>query len=312
MRWIDIPPEPVLYLRSSDKMSVNYSAKNSSAKASDWSWDKNLDKQTSWPEQKEDASPANDSRAIAVNPLAQNSERKSYTEFSSAECSPSPVYHFNKARVNNVSLDSSSEQSMTGSPSSTTTDSVTYTWEAPMTKILPRLYIGSYDNAMDEPKLKWTGITHILSLVGKSCPVDFVEQQNIPMHDLGRTDLKGVIEKVSKFIKLGQEAGNKILIHCLSGQNRSASVVIGYRMIYHKETLYNVHKRLKSLRPLVQINVGYAKQLLALEKEIFGKNSLPSDWMERGEFNLITGEVEYKHENVNSVQHREMYDSKQL
>jgi len=288
MEQIDISLEPELYFQSRDERSVDYSYKSllKSRMASNWSADQKLDKQAWWPELIENASTADASTAITEH--SSDKERRK----SSAKSS--------QRKSSCVSLDSSStEQS----------DSVIYTWEpVPMTKILPRLYIGSYDNAMDELELRAKGITHILSLFGKSWSVDFAQQENIPMHDLGRSDLKVVLAKASKFMELGQRDGCKILVHCQGGQNRSATVVIAYQMIYQNETLYRAHKRVKSLRPLVQVNVGYAKQLLALEKEIFGKNSLPCDWMERGEFNITTGEVEYRHENMNSVQHRVIFD----
>jgi len=177
-----------------------------------------------------------------------------------------------------------------------------------MTKILPHLYLGSYDDAINELELQENGITHILSLFGKKSHVDFVEHEICPMHDLGRTDLKKVLRKVSKFVELGQLDDNNILIHCQSGQNRSAVLVIALIMKNQEKDLYHTHKQVKSLRPIIQINEGYAKQLLKLEKDIFGKNSLPCEWMERGECDLSTGEVTYKYEQINSAQYREMYD----
>jgi len=177
-----------------------------------------------------------------------------------------------------------------------------------MTKILPHLYLGSYDDAINELELHEKGITHILSLFGKKSHVDFVQHEIFPMHDLGKTDLKKVLQKVSKFVESGQQDDNNVLIHCQSGQNRSAVLVIALIMKNEEKELYHAHKQVKRLRPIIQINEGYAKQLLTLEKEILGKNSLPSEWMERGEFDLTTDEVTFKYELINSAQYREMFD----
>jgi len=199
---------------------------------------------------------------------------------------------------------SSTQRTLTESctSSSSTNDPVT------MTKILPHLYLGCYDDAINELELQKKGITHILSLFGKKSHVDFVQHEISPMHDLGRTDVKKVLEKVSKFVEVGQLDGNNILIHCQSGQNRSAVLVIALMMKNLQRELYHSHKHVKSLRPIIQINEGYAKQLLTLEKEIFGKNSLPSDWMEREDIDLTTGEVTYKYEQLNSAQYKELFD----
>jgi len=71
-----------------------------------------------------------------------------------------------------------------------------------------------------------------------------------------------------------------------------------------KKTLYRAHKYVKERRPMVQIHPAYAKQLLALEKEIFGQNSLPPDGMEQGSFDTTTGDIKFKYEHLNSEQHR--------
>jgi len=191
-----------------------------------------------------------------------------------------------------------SERTVTTSTSSTTSD--TY-FPIAMTRILSHLYLGSYDDAINEPQLKAKRITHVISLIGKKSPVDFLQVKRIPMHDSGKSNLKKVMEKVSIFMKLAQQDGKGVLIHCLSGQNRSATVVIALLMIIKKKTLSSAYKTVKSLRPVVQINERYAKQLLALERERFGKNTLPCDWMERGEIDIATGEVTYKYENLNSI-----------
>jgi len=285
-----------------DNLNLNRSSEKSLdyVKSTDLSLDPQLPQQTEYSEIPDNGDHANRHRpTVIIESSPPNSGSKLSFKLSSLVLSPprSCLLDMQKKEMSNISLVSGS-----------TTHTNTYA-PVPMTKILPHMYIGSYDNAMDELELKAKGITHILSLMGRNWPLDFVEQQVISMHDRGRTNLKGVLEKISKFMELGQEDDNNILVHCQSGQNRSATVVIAYLLIYHNWTLYRAHKRLKMLRPLVQINEGYAKQLLALEKEIFGKNSLPSDWMERGEVNITTGEVAYKHENMNSTQHRAMFDS---
>jgi len=288
-----------------DNLHMNCSSEKSSksaVKLPDFSVDTKSGQQTEYSEIIENGDPANRHRGkVIIKSYPTNSGSKSSLKLNKL---PSMAWSSPKACLHNVRKRASNTSHAKGSSSNT----ISYA-PVPMTNILPHIYIGSYDNAMDEVELKAEGITHILSLMGKNWPLDFVEQKAISMHDLGRTNLKGALQKVSKFMELGQQDENNILVHCQSGQNRSATVVIAHLLIHHNETLYSAHKRVKKLRPLVQISEGYAKQLLALEKEMFGTNSLPSDWMEREEVNMATGEVAYKHENVNSAQHRVMFDS---
>jgi len=177
----------------------------------------------------------------------------------------------------------------------------------PMTKVRPRLYVGTLDDANNEKELRAKGITHILSLIGHKSSVKWVKHKHKPMNDYGKTDLKGVLKEVLVFMEEGQKEGNSLLVHCQSGQNRSATVVIAFLMMSCQKTLFLSHKELKNLRPVVQINVEYAKQLLELEKELFKENSLPSNWMERGSFDHTKLEVKYRYENMTVTQHGRLY-----
>jgi len=300
---IYFPTEQDFSSFSTENLPTKCSSKKSleSVMLSDWSLDKKLNQQSLYPEIVENIDPAHLRRATEIVKSSATNSSSGAAKLNSFACSPNIPHLLGvQKNISNLSCISLSQQS--------SVHTITYA-PVPMTKILPHMYIGCYENAMEEHVLKAKGITHILSLIGRTWPLDFVEQEIISMHDLGRTNVKGLLEKVSKFMEAGQKEGSNILVHCQSGQNRSATLVIAHLMMYHNETLYRAHKRVKRLRPVVQINAGYAKQLLALEKEIFGRNSLPSDWMEREEVNMATGEVAYKHENMNSLQHRVMFDS---
>lgn len=176
-----------------------------------------------------------------------------------------------------------------------------------MTEVHPHLYLGTFDDANNVDELKEKEITHILSLIGPKSTVKGVEHKHVPMNDYGYTDLNRVLKQVFEFMEDGQKDGNNLLVHCQSGQNRSATVVIAFKMMKFRKTLFLSHRELKMLRPIVQINVNYAKQLLELEKELFKVNSLPSNWMERGTFDQTTLEVKYRHENMTLTQHRSLF-----
>jgi len=162
---------------------------------------------------------------------------------------------------------------------------------------------------MNELELKAKKITHILSLIGPRSTIDFVKHEHFPMSDHGKTDVKRVLAGASEFIKEGQEGGNHLLVHCQSGQNRSPTLLIAHLMVNEKKTLYLAHKWLRNLRPLVHINVHYAKQLLELEKELFHKNSLPSSWMEFGGFGEESGEIVFKYEDMDTAHQKAMFQS---
>jgi len=176
----------------------------------------------------------------------------------------------------------------------------------PMTKVHSNLYIGSEENSNEEDLLNSKGITHILSLIGHQSSVEMVERKQYPMDDKGRSDIKDVLDEVYEFMESGQKENNNLLVHCKLGQNRSAVVVIAFLMKKFKKTLHRAHRDLKKARPIVQVNVDYAKQLLELEREYFGNNSLPLNWMER-EYNEAANDVVYKHEDLTTLRQSLMF-----
>jgi len=170
----------------------------------------------------------------------------------------------------------------------------------PMTKVHSNLYIGNWENANDEAELKSKGITHILSVISHQSSVEWVERKQRAMHDKGRSNIEEVLDEVFEFMEEGQKGNNNLLVHCQLGQNRSAVVIIGFLMRKEKKTLHRAHRELRKLRPIVQVNVDYAKQLLELELKLFGKNTIPLNWMER-EYDEAANDVFYKHENLTTV-----------
>jgi len=186
---------------------------------------------------------------------------------------------------------------------SITTDSYSI---LPMTKVHSNLYIGNQENSNEVDLLNSKGITHILSLIGNQSCVGKVERKIYPMHDDGRSDIKDVLDEVYEFMESGQKEDNNLLVHCKLGQNRSAVVVIAFLMKKFKKTLHRAHRDLRKVRPIIQVNVDYAKQLLDLERDYFGNNSLPSNWME-SEYNEAANEVVFKHEDLTTLHQSFMF-----
>jgi len=187
-------------------------------------------------------------------------------------------------------------------------DCSSYYIPLPMTQVLPTLFIGNHNNASNEEALKQKGITHILTLISYQTRFSWAKQLQCPMHDGGRSNIKDVLDKVYDFMVEGQKGNNKLLVHCHCGQNRSAVVIILFLMKNAGKILFRAHRDLKQLRPIVQVNVEYAKQLLEFERELFGKTSLPPEWMER-ESNEEEDNVTFKYEDLNTHRHGHLSES---
>jgi protein-tyrosine phosphatase len=74
--------------------------------------------------------------------------------------------------------------------------------------------------------------------------------------------------EVHKIINEAVSKNKNVIVHCAAGMSRSASLVIAYLMIennWHYEEAYNHVKR---KRPIIDPNIGFVKQLKAIEYKI--------------------------------------------
>eukprot|EP00798_Chlamydomonas_sp_ICE-L_P009418 gene9418-18407_t len=99
-------------------------------------------------------------------------------------------------------------------------------------KIVPGLYLGSFMAEQNLDKLKTEGITHVLCVANDldaSHPDEFKYLQ-IMISDRPTSDLVTHFPKCFAFIDEAIEQQGSVLVHCMAGVSRSASVVIGYIM----------------------------------------------------------------------------------
>jgi len=175
--------------------------------------------------------------------------------------------------------------------------------QLPITEVTSQIFLGSFENAKDEKKLNDLGITHIISLIGPKHPVEGIKLKHKPMSDYGRTDLKKVVKLLWPFIIESQKVCNKLFVHCQSGQNRSATLVIAILMKlkygHHGDNkLIDAYAMVKRKRPIVQIIEKYAKQLSNLESELFGTTTMPANWMRIESYCMDTGKVVFQGERL--------------
>jgi len=111
-----------------------------------------------------------------------------------------------------------------------------------------------------------------------------------PMSIDGQTKLKQVMDELWPLIAESQKPGKALFIHCMNGQNRSATVVLAILMQQWGKKLNEAWELLKKKRPTVQIDERYATQLLKTELELFGSNSLPDNWIKTASYNMKSGE----------------------
>eukprot|EP01126_Amoeba_proteus_P020425 TRINITY_DN2077_c0_g1_i21.p1 TRINITY_DN2077_c0_g1~~TRINITY_DN2077_c0_g1_i21.p1 ORF type:complete len:263 (-),score=46.67 TRINITY_DN2077_c0_g1_i21:72-860(-) len=129
--------------------------------------------------------------------------------------------------------------------------------------ILEGLYLGSIMDTRSIVTLRELGIKRILSV----CSEDVYKHpeilyKKIDLQDDMNQQLLSVLPECFEFIDL-INCGN-VLVHCVRGISRSASVVIAYMMVHRGMPLKEAHKFVKSKREMIYPNGNFLDQLKKL------------------------------------------------
>src|SRR5437870_10377941 len=107
------------------------------------------------------------------------------------------------------------------------------------------------------------GITHILTIivgVGPIYPEQFT-YKNVSICDDESSDIYQYFDDCIQFIDDAIEKGGKVLVHCMCGISRSATIVAAYlidKCHYSDEEAINI---IKEYRDCINPNPGFRRQL---------------------------------------------------
>lgn len=125
------------------------------------------------------------------------------------------------------------------------------------------VFIGDISSACNEEKLQSLGITHILTAilgVAPQYPATFI-YKNVPIRDIESEDIKSHLAECIEFIDSAVASGGKILVHCVCGVSRSATIVAAWVMTKHGYSVEETIQKLKDCRECVEPNPAFKKQL---------------------------------------------------
>jgi len=167
-------------------------------------------------------------------------------------------------------------------------------------EILPSLFLGSQVDSMKDARLTELKVTHILSVMsGHQHNVPGCKLLTVAMADNGNSSLADVMNRSFGFIEESQQHGNKLLIHCHLGQNRSPTVVIAWLMTECNMSMHDAYLLVKSKRDIIHPHKLYIQQLREYEKQLYGVYSVLPDFLT---VTYNNGQLNILHENWTSVQ----------
>ncbi|KAH7061885.1 dual specificity protein phosphatase 12 [Auriculariales sp. MPI-PUGE-AT-0066] len=137
-----------------------------------------------------------------------------------------------------------------------------------MDEILPGLFLGPWEYALDAEDLTRAGITHVLSVMRmpKSLPVPVavVAARNtlmLPILDSPTFDILQHLPRCVDFVRQALDGGGRIYVHCQAGISRSATVVTAYIIQTQGLSVQSALEFVRAKRKCVQPNAGFMEQL---------------------------------------------------
>lgn len=136
-----------------------------------------------------------------------------------------------------------------------------------ISEISGNLFLGSAKASRSLDLLTSNGITHIVNIAGRQCfPGQFIYKR-VHFDDVEEFDELEKLREIFLWLDVTTaDAKAKVLVQCMGGISRSASVVIGYLVWSKKLTLDEAVAYVKNRRP--QIRPRQLGAIKAIETEV--------------------------------------------
>ena len=158
-----------------------------------------------------------------------------------------------------------------------------YRHSGPASIIDGQLYLGDYSDANSFGLLTELGISHVLNCAGAGhvtgtgthwCPfppeVGIREYQELDAEDTARYQLCNHFESAFEFIDSALKTlqGNKVLVYCAKGVNRSAAICVAYLVHNGKTDLLSAVRTVADARGRILTNGNFQRQLINLARSV--------------------------------------------
>ncbi|KAM4615555.1 dual specificity protein phosphatase 16 [Polymixia lowei] len=143
------------------------------------------------------------------------------------------------------------------------------------TRILPHLYLGCQRDVLNKDLMQQNDIAYVLN-ASNTCPKpDFIPESHflrVPVNDSFCEKILPWLDKSVEFIEKAKASNARVLVHCLAGISRSATIAIAYIMKRMDMSLDEAYRFVKEKRPTISPNFNFLGQLLDFEKKIKSPN----------------------------------------
>ncbi|NXI42659.1 DUS16 phosphatase, partial [Galbula dea] len=146
------------------------------------------------------------------------------------------------------------------------------------TRILPHLYLGCQRDVLNKELIQQNDIGYVLN-ASNTCPKpDFIPESHflrVPVNDSFCEKILPWLDKSVDFIEKAKASNGRVLVHCLAGISRSATIAIAYIMKRMDMSLDEAYRFVKEKRPTISPNFNFLGQLLDFEKKLKNQSGQP-------------------------------------
>ncbi|WKY00124.1 hypothetical protein Q1695_014749 [Nippostrongylus brasiliensis] len=133
-----------------------------------------------------------------------------------------------------------------------------------MNEIIPNLFLGSLRDATDVEQLKKNRIQYVVSvhdLSARHPAHEHLKVLRIQLSDCSSSDISSHFAATNQFIHAARLKQAAVLVHCLAGVSRSATVVAAYLITVCDLSFLNALSLISRKRPVINPNFGFRMQL---------------------------------------------------
>lgn len=142
-----------------------------------------------------------------------------------------------------------------------------------ITKITDNLYLGSYEHSLTQSKefeeLKFDVVINCASKCVKYTELMKSKYTivNFPLDDDKNATLLEDLDTIDTTLHKFLKKQKKVYLHSVRGSSRAPAIVIYYLMLHKKFTYASAYKLMKHMRPSININPIFERELRQIEEQ---------------------------------------------
>lgn len=131
-----------------------------------------------------------------------------------------------------------------------------------MDEVIENLWVGDFQAATSIELLNMAGVKYVVSCMrGKVRVHETMQRHQIPLDDTEEQDVLAYLPATIAFIQKSLSSGDGVLIHCMAGMSRSATIAAAYLMYSEGLDPNGALELIREVRPSIQPNPSFLHQL---------------------------------------------------